>query len=38
MSKRKYMLGYVMVSENIDHFERIPGIEIDNWIERPNKQ
>ena len=30
--------GYVMVTENIDHFERIPGIEIDNWIERPNKQ
>ena len=27
--------GYVMVTENIDHFERIPGIEIENWVERP---
>ena len=26
--------GYVMVTENIDHFERIPGIEIENWVER----
>ena len=29
--------GYVMVTENIDHFERIPGIEIENWVERPKK-
>lgn len=27
--------GYVMVTENFDHFERIPGIEIENWVERP---
>ena len=26
--------GLVMVTENIEHFERIPGIEIDNWVER----
>ena len=26
--------GYVMVTENLDHFERIPGIEIENWVER----
>lgn len=26
--------GYVMVTENTDHFERIPGIEIENWVER----
>jgi len=24
-----------MVTENFDHFERIPGIEIENWVERP---
>lgn len=29
--------GYVMVTENVDHFERIPGIEIENWVERPKK-
>ena len=29
--------GYVMVTENLDHFERIPGIEIENWVERPKK-
>ena len=26
--------GYVMVTENNEHFERIPGIEIENWVER----
>lgn len=26
--------GYVMVTENTDHFERIPNIEIENWVER----
>ena len=26
--------GLVMVTENIEHFERIPGIEIENWVER----
>lgn len=26
-----------MVTENLDHFERIPGIEIENWVERPKK-
>lgn len=26
--------GYIMVTENIAHFERIPGIEIENWVER----
>lgn len=26
--------GYVMVTENSEHFERIPGIEIENWIKR----
>ena len=26
--------GYVMVTENLDHFECIPGIEIENWVER----
>ena len=26
--------GYVMVTENTDHFERIPSIEIENWVER----
>ena len=26
--------GYVMVTENLDHFNRIPGIEIENWIVR----
>lgn len=30
--------GFVMVTENTDHFERIPGIEIENWVERPNKK
>ena len=30
--------GYVMVTENLDHFERIPGIEIENWVERPKKK
>lgn len=29
--------GYIMVTENLDHFERIPGIEIENWVERENK-
>ncbi len=29
--------GYVMVTENLDHFKRIPGIEIENWVERPKK-
>lgn len=27
-----------MVTENLDHFERIPGIEIENWVERPEKK
>lgn len=26
--------GFIMVTENIDHFERIPGIEIENWVKR----
>ncbi len=26
--------GYIMVTENLDHIERIPGIEIENWVER----
>jgi tRNA(fMet)-specific endonuclease VapC len=26
--------GYVMVTENVDHFERIPGIEIECWVTR----
>ena len=26
--------GYVMVTENTDHFERIPDIEIENWVKR----
>ena len=26
--------GYVMVTENTEHFERILGIEIENWVER----
>ena len=26
--------GYVMVTENTDHFKRIPGIEIENWVDR----
>ncbi len=26
-----------MVTENLDHFERIAGIEIENWVERPKK-
>lgn len=30
--------GYVMVTENLDHFERIPGIEIENWVERQKKK
>ena len=30
--------GYVMVTENLDHFARIPGIEIENWVERPKKK
>ena len=30
--------GYVMVTENVSHFERIPGIEIENWVERPQKK
>lgn len=29
--------GYVMVTENVSHFERIPGIEIENWVERAKK-
>ncbi len=24
----------VMVTENVDHFSRIPGITIENWVER----
>ena len=27
-----------MVTENLDHFERIPGIVIENWVERPEKK
>ena len=27
--------GYVMVTKNFDHFERIPCIDIENWVERP---
>ena len=30
--------GYVMVTENLDHFERIPGIEIENWVGSPKKK
>lgn len=30
--------GYVMVTENLDHFGRIPRIEIENWVERPKKE
>ena len=30
--------GYVMVTENVNHFERIPGIEIENWVERSKKK
>jgi tRNA(fMet)-specific endonuclease VapC len=30
--------GYVMVTENIDHFERISGIEIENWVDRTKKK
>ena len=26
--------GYVMVTENVDHFKRIPGIEIECWVTR----
>ena len=26
--------GYVMVTENVGHFERISGIEIENWVVR----
>ena len=26
--------GYVMVTENVVHFEHIPSIEIENWVER----
>jgi tRNA(fMet)-specific endonuclease VapC len=29
--------GYVVVTENVSHFERIPGIEIENWVERAKK-
>ena len=30
--------GYVMVTENLDHFKRIPGIEIENWVDRMKKK
>ena len=26
--------GYVMITENVDHFKRIPGIEIECWVTR----
>ena len=29
--------NYIMVTEILDHFKRIPGIEIENWVERENK-
>lgn len=26
--------GFVMVTENVNHFNRIPDLEIENWVER----
>ena len=25
----------ILVTGNTDHFERIPGLRIENWMERP---
>ena len=30
--------GCVMVTENVEHFRRIPNIEIENWVERPKSE
>ena len=27
--------GLIMVTENVKHLSRIPGIKIENWVERP---
>ena len=27
----------VMVTDNTEHFQRIPNLEIENWVERPQK-
>ena len=32
------ILEAIRITENHDHFERIPGIEIENWAERPKKK